>query len=96
MIAFWVLAPFMVLAALGILVVRRAVHAALLLAFVMVGLAVLYLIQDAPFLFSVQIIVYTGASSQKATWAPVTSNVMGAPPAQPAPCGAAAARASPD
>jgi NADH-quinone oxidoreductase subunit J len=60
-IAFWILAPLMVLAALGILVVRKAVHAALLLAFVMVGLAVLYLVQDAPFLFSVQIIVYTGA-----------------------------------
>jgi NADH-quinone oxidoreductase subunit J len=60
-IAFWVLAPVMVLAALGILVVRKAVHAALLLAVVMVSLAVLYLVQDAPFLFAVQIIVYTGA-----------------------------------
>jgi NADH-quinone oxidoreductase subunit J len=60
-IAFWILAPLMVLAALGILVVRKAVHAALLLAVVMIGLAVLYLVQDAPFLFSVQIIVYTGA-----------------------------------
>ena len=36
-------------------------HAALLLAVVMIGLAVLYLVQDAPFLFAVQIIVYTGA-----------------------------------
>jgi len=61
MIAFWILAPIMVLAALGILVVRKAVHAALLLAVVMIGLAVLYLVQDAPFLFAVQIIVYTGA-----------------------------------
>jgi NADH-quinone oxidoreductase subunit J len=60
-ITFWVLAPIMVLAALGILVVRKAVHAALLLAVVMVSLAVLYLLQDAPFLFAVQIIVYTGA-----------------------------------
>src|SRR3712207_7334119 len=51
----------MVLAALGILVVRKAVHAALLLAVVMIGLAVLYLVQDAPFLFAVQIIVYAGA-----------------------------------
>jgi NADH-quinone oxidoreductase subunit J len=59
--AFWVLAPIMVLAALGILVVRKAVHAALLLAVVMIGLAILYLVQDAPFLFAVQIIVYTGA-----------------------------------
>ena len=61
MVIFWVLAPIMVLAALGILFVRKAVHAALLLAVVMIGLAVLYLVQDAPFLFSVQIIVYTGA-----------------------------------
>src|SRR3954465_3445027 len=51
----------MVLAALGILFVRKAVHAALLLAVVTIGLAILYLVQDAPFLFSVQIIVYTGA-----------------------------------
>ena len=61
MIAFWILSPFMVLAALGILLVRKAVHAALLLAVVMIGLAILYLVQDAPFLFATQIIVYTGA-----------------------------------
>ena len=61
MTAFWLLSPVMVLAALGILVVRKAVHAALLLAVVMIGLAVLYLALEAPFLFAVQIIVYTGA-----------------------------------
>ena len=61
MIAFWLLAPVMVAAAIGILFARKAVHAALLLAVVMIGLAVLYLVQDAPFLFAVQIIVYTGA-----------------------------------
>jgi NADH-quinone oxidoreductase subunit J len=60
-IAFWVLAPIMVIAALGILFVRKAVHAALLLAVVMISLAVLYAVLDAPFLFAVQIIVYTGA-----------------------------------
>jgi len=59
--AFWVLAPVMVLAALGILFVRKAVHAALLLAVVMISLAVLYAVLEAPFLFAVQIIVYTGA-----------------------------------
>jgi NADH-quinone oxidoreductase subunit J len=58
---FWVIAPLVVLAALGILFVRKAVHAALLLAVVMIGLAVLYAVLDAPFLFAVQIIVYTGA-----------------------------------
>nr|WP_221634353.1 NADH-quinone oxidoreductase subunit J [Nocardioides luti] len=51
----------MVIAALGILFVRKAVHAALLLAVVMLSLAVLYLVLEAPFLFAVQIIVYTGA-----------------------------------
>jgi len=60
-IAFWILAPIMVLAALGILFVRKAVHAALLLAVVMLSLSVLYLVLEAPFLFAVQIIVYTGA-----------------------------------
>ncbi len=61
MIAFWLLAPIMVAAALGVLFARKAVHAAMLLAVVMIGLAILYLVQDAPFLFAVQIIVYTGA-----------------------------------
>jgi len=60
-IAFWILAPIMVIAALGILFVRKAVHAALLLAVVMISLAVLYAALEAPFLFAVQIIVYTGA-----------------------------------
>jgi len=58
---FWILSPIMVVAAVGILFVRKAVHAALLLAVVMISLAVLYLTLQAPFLFAVQIIVYTGA-----------------------------------
>ena len=61
MVAFWILAPVMVVAALGLLFARKAVHAALALAVVMISLAVLYAVQDAPFLFAVQIIVYTGA-----------------------------------
>jgi NADH-quinone oxidoreductase subunit J len=61
MVAFWILSPIMVACALGILFARKAVHSALLLAVVMIGLAVLYAVQDAPFLFAVQIIVYTGA-----------------------------------
>jgi NADH-quinone oxidoreductase subunit J len=60
-VTFWILAPIMVVAALGILFVRKAVHAALLLAVVMISLAFLYASLDAPFLFAVQIIVYTGA-----------------------------------
>ena len=61
MTGFWILAPVMVLAAVAMLFVRKAVHSALLLAVVMISLAVLYAIEDAPFLFAVQIIVYTGA-----------------------------------
>ncbi len=61
MTVFWLLAPPMVLAAVGMVLVRKAVHSAMLLAFVMVSLAVLYAALEAPFLFAVQIIVYTGA-----------------------------------
>jgi NADH-quinone oxidoreductase subunit J len=60
-IIFWALAPLTVLAALGMLLVKKAVHSAILLAFVMIALAVFYLIQDAPFLGVVQVVVYTGA-----------------------------------
>ncbi|MFZ9720472.1 MAG: NADH-quinone oxidoreductase subunit J [Candidatus Nanopelagicaceae bacterium] len=60
-IVFWALAPLTVLAALGMLLVKKAVHSAILLAFVMISLAVFYLIQEAPFLGVVQIVVYTGA-----------------------------------
>jgi len=61
MTAFWILAPVMVLAAMGLIFARKAVHAALCLAVVMICLAMLYAAQGAPFLFAVQIIVYTGA-----------------------------------
>ncbi|HET9126770.1 MAG TPA: NADH-quinone oxidoreductase subunit J, partial [Propionibacteriaceae bacterium] len=60
-VAFWVLAPVMVLAALGVVFSRKAVHSALSLALVMVCLAVQYAALDAPFLFVAQIVVYTGA-----------------------------------
>ena len=61
MIVFWVLAPIMTICGIGMVLVRNAVHSALLLAVVMVSLAIMYAVQDAPFLFAVQIIVYTGA-----------------------------------
>jgi NADH-quinone oxidoreductase subunit J len=60
-VTFWLLAPVMVLAALAMVLVRKAVHSAMALAVVMISLAVLYAVQGAPFLFAVQIIVYTGA-----------------------------------
>src|ERR671913_128673 len=60
-VAFWLLAPVMVLGALGMIMARKPVHSALCLATVMISLAVQYAALDAPFLFAVQIIVYTGA-----------------------------------
>jgi NADH-quinone oxidoreductase subunit J len=58
---FWALAPLTVVAALGMLFMKKAVHSAILLAFVMIALAVFYIMQEAPFLGIVQIVVYTGA-----------------------------------
>jgi len=60
-IVFWILAPLAVLAALGMVFVRSAVHAAVLLAVVMLSLAAFYTAEAAPFLAVVQVVVYTGA-----------------------------------
>ena len=60
-VVFWVLAPLAVLAALGMVLVRSAVHAAVLLAVVMLSLAAFYTAEAAPFLAVVQVVVYTGA-----------------------------------
>jgi NADH-quinone oxidoreductase subunit J len=60
-VIFWLLAPATVLAALGMLVVRKAVHSAMLLAFTMISLAVFFGIQGGTFLAVVQVVVYTGA-----------------------------------
>jgi NADH-quinone oxidoreductase subunit J len=60
-VLFWVLAPLTVAAALGMLLVKKAVHSAILMASVMVNLAIFYIAQDALFLGIVQIVVYTGA-----------------------------------
>ena len=58
---FWILAVISVGAALAMILVRRAVHCALMLAVVMLCLATMYAMLGAPFLAFVQIIVYTGA-----------------------------------
>ncbi len=60
-IMFWALGPVMVLASLGLLFARKAVHVAMGVVVVMLGLAVFYVAQAAPFLGVVQIVVYTGA-----------------------------------
>jgi NADH-quinone oxidoreductase subunit J len=58
---FWALAIIAVAAALGMILTRRAVHCAVLLAIVMLCLAAMYALLGAPFLAFVQVIVYTGA-----------------------------------
>ncbi|MGB8650270.1 MAG: NADH-quinone oxidoreductase subunit J [Mycobacteriales bacterium] len=60
-VGFWILAPLAVLGAIAMVLARSAVHAALFLAAVMLSLAGMYALQDAPFLAAVQVIVYTGA-----------------------------------
>jgi NADH-quinone oxidoreductase subunit J len=60
-VAFWILAIISVAAGLGMILARKVVHCALLLAVVMLSLAILYAVLGAPFLAFVQIIVYTGA-----------------------------------
>ncbi len=60
-VGFWILGTLMVVAALGLVFVRKAVHAALCMAFVMINLGVLYVMEQAEFLGIVQIFVYTGA-----------------------------------
>jgi NADH-quinone oxidoreductase subunit J len=58
---FWVLAPLAVAAAIAMLFMKKAVHSAILLAWVMITLAIFYIALEAPFLGIVQIVVYTGA-----------------------------------
>src|SRR6266568_247624 len=58
---YWILAVISVSAALAMILVRQAVHCAIMLAVVMLCLATMYAMQGAPFLAFVQIIVYTGA-----------------------------------
>ena len=60
-IGFWVLGPIAAISAVAMVASKNAVHAALWMAGVMLPLAGLYAIQDAPFLAAVQVIVYTGA-----------------------------------
>ena len=60
-VGFWILAPIAVIASLGLLFARKAVHAAMGVALVMVILGIFYIMQNADFLGVVQVFVYTGA-----------------------------------
>ena len=60
-LAFWILGTIAVIGALGMVIARNAVHSALWLVLTMLCLGFLYVVNSAPFLGAVQIIVYTGA-----------------------------------
>ncbi|QPL05777.1 MULTISPECIES: NADH-quinone oxidoreductase subunit J [Actinomyces] len=60
-VLFAVVALLCVACAIGLLVSRRAVTAAVNMIGVMIGLAILYMANEAPFLGVVQVVVYTGA-----------------------------------
>jgi len=58
---FLVSAAVTLVGAVGVLVARNPVHAALFLVQTLFGVAVLFVLQDATFLAAVQVIVYAGA-----------------------------------
>jgi NADH-quinone oxidoreductase subunit J len=58
---FWILGSLSVIGALGMVIARNAVHSALWLVVTMLCLGFMYVMNSAPFLGAVQIIVYTGA-----------------------------------
>lgn len=60
-ILFWFIATITVIPALALLFARKAVHVAMAVILVMIGLAISYVSLGAPFLGVVQIVVYTGA-----------------------------------
>src|SRR5688500_2736257 len=60
-VVFWILGPVALAGALGMVFSRNAVHSALWLVNTMLSFGVFYVVQEAPFLGAVQIIVYTGA-----------------------------------
>jgi NADH-quinone oxidoreductase subunit J len=60
-VVFWILGPVALAGALGMVFSKNAVHSALWLVMTMLSLGVFYVVQEAPFLGAVQIIVYTGA-----------------------------------
>jgi len=59
---FWVCGGLAVIGAIGMLISHKAVHSALWVALTMINLAVLYVVQSAPFLGVTQVVVYTGAA----------------------------------
>ncbi len=60
-VVFWIVAPIALGAAISVILLRNAVHAALMLVLNFFAIAVLYAMLEAQFLAVVQVIVYAGA-----------------------------------
>jgi NADH-quinone oxidoreductase subunit J len=58
---FYLLTPFALAGAIGMVWARNAIHSAMFLVLTMLSLGVFYIVQAGPFIGLVQIIVYTGA-----------------------------------
>jgi NADH-quinone oxidoreductase subunit J len=58
---FAVAAALVIAGAIGVVMARNPVHAALMLVMTLFGIALLFVLQNAPFLAAVQVIVYAGA-----------------------------------
>jgi NADH-quinone oxidoreductase subunit J len=58
---FWILTPFALIGAFGMVLARNAIHSALFLVMTMLSLGVFYILESGPFIGLAQIIVYTGA-----------------------------------
>ncbi|HLH28679.1 MAG TPA: NADH-quinone oxidoreductase subunit J, partial [Acidimicrobiales bacterium] len=58
---FAVAASLVLSGATGVVIARNAVHSALMLVMTLFGVAVLFVLQQEPFLAVVQVIVYAGA-----------------------------------
>jgi NADH-quinone oxidoreductase subunit J len=60
-VIFFIMAAIALFGAIGMVIARNPVHAALLLVTVLVSIAVMFLLQDAELLAAVQVVVYAGA-----------------------------------
>jgi NADH-quinone oxidoreductase subunit J len=60
-VIFFIVAAIALCGAIGMVIARNPVHAALLLVTVLISIAVMFLLQDAELLAAVQVVVYAGA-----------------------------------
>ena len=60
-VIFWILGPVSIIGALGLVLSRNAVHAALWVITTFFSLGIFFIMEQGPFIGFVQIIVYTGA-----------------------------------